>query len=113
MVRERRRRNASARFRRSKQLVVLRRYSRPVRNTRPKRISRLGFYPWAATGANHTASIPESPGLVLGSVSAPKLVFPPVASWVPAGAGSANPCSGGESRRSFGLGFAVLELFRA
>ena len=108
MVREGRRRDAVARSKRSKKLVVLRRDSRT--GNRLVTVSRLGTPSFAAAGANHSATNADRQKAVLGSVSAPDLVFPSMASWLSDRSGGANPRGRAESRWSEDLGLALLEL---
>src|SRR5437868_4851859 len=98
MVREGRRRVAVARSKRPKKLVVLRGDSRT--GNRLGTVSRLGAPPFAASGANHSATNGDRQKAVLGSVSAPELVFPSMASWLSDRTGGANPRGRGESRWS-------------
>jgi hypothetical protein len=58
-------------------------------------------------------TILERVGTVLGSVSAPKLVFPPLASRISVGIGGADPSRCDPTRWSLYLGAALLGLFRA
>src|SRR5437762_9034345 len=98
MVRERCWGNALARSKRSKKLVVLRGDSRT--GNRLAAVSRLGPPPFAAAGANHPATNRDRQKAVLGSVSAPDLVFPSMAPWLSDRTGGASPRGRGEFRWS-------------
>ena len=69
-----------------------------------------GHLPSPPQVAHHSATNADRQKTVLGSVSAPDLVFPSMAPWLSDRSGGANPRGRAESRWSEDLGLALLEL---